>query len=999
MKKFLLTAVLALIGVMVIAQERIAVFPFEDRENVLTRNEKFMLYDEFSNEFATRNAGRFAVVERQDVDRLITTEMDFQLTVFSAQEKTAEMMRVQNATRILSGTIGTLNDENNRRTEIRFTVSLYTYPDLVRLPGGKTLSVTTKNELFRRIPELVQQMQDVIAEGDTEQSIPEWLEYYINDDGTITISGYGGNAAVLNIPSQIVGLPVTYIYFENCRSLTSVTLPSSVTDIAKETFSGCINLSSINVDNRNPVYASVDGVLFDKNIQTLIYYPEGRNQSTYIIPSSVTDIRHRFWNSSLTSVTIPSSLTDIDYWSLNSESLTSILVDNRNPAYASVDGVLFDKNIRTIISYPAGKTARTYTIPSSVTSIGEGAFSGCSSLTSITIPTSVTSIGEGAFSGCSSLTSINVDRGNLVYASVDSVLFDKNIRTLIQYPKGKNQRTYLIPSSVTSIGDYTFSDCKSLTSVTIPSSVTSIGECAFWECSNLMSVTIPSSVTSIGAYAFSGCESLTSVNIPSSVTSIGAYAFRGCSSLTSVTIPSSVTSIGKYAFAWCSSLTSVNIPSSVTSINGAFFGCSSLNSIAVDNRNTAYASIDGVLFDKDIRTLIQYPAGKYQRTYIIPSSVTKIGSWAFEDCTSLTSVTIPSSVTEIGDGVFVGCSSLTSVTIPSSVTYIFVNTFAGCSSLISITIPSSVIGIGHEAFAGCSSLTSITIPSSVIGIGNYAFAGCDSLTSVTMPSSVTSIGYRAFENCNSLTSITVDARNPEYASIDGALFNKNIQTLIKYPEGKNQRTYLIPSSVTFIDDNAFSGCRSLTSINVDRGNLVYASIDGVLFDKNIRALIKYPEGKNQRTYNIPSTVTKIEEYAFNGCSSLISINVDNRNPVYASVDGVLFDKNIRNLIKYPEGKNQRTYIIPSSVTYIETYAFNGCYGLTNITIPSSVRYIEYRAFYECSSLTSVTIPSSVTYIGQEAFFGCRSLTSVTLSRRTGIGSDAFPSSARITYSD
>jgi hypothetical protein len=168
----------------------------------------------------------------------------------------------------------------------------------------------------------------------------------------------------------------------------------------------------------------------------------------------------------------------------------------------------------------------------------------------------------------------------------------------------------------------------------------------------------------------------------------------------------------------------------------------------------------------------------------------------------------------------------------------------------------------------------------------------------------------------------------------------------------------------------------LTSINVDRGNLVYASIDGVLFDKNIRALIKYPEGKNQRTYNIPSTVTKIEDYAFNGCSNLISINVDNRNPVFASVDGVLFDKNIRNLIKYPEGKNQRTYVIPSSVTFIYGNAFAGCYSLTNVTIPSSVKYI-----------------------GGWEFAGCSSLTSVTLSRRTQVEQDAFPERTRITYSD
>jgi hypothetical protein len=187
-------------------------------------------------------------------------------------------------------------------------------------------------------------------------------------------------------------------------------------------------------------------------------------------------------------------------------------------------------------------------IPSSVTSIGNAAFDGCSGLTSITIPSSVTNIGSGAFADCSGLTSVTFD----------------------------------IPSSVTSIGDDAFSGCSSLTSLTIPSSVTSIGENAFRGFSGLTSVTIPSSVTSIGDHAFEGCSGLTSIIIPSSVTSIGDIAFYGCSGLTSITfdLPSSVTSIGDGAFAFCSGLTSITIPSSVTSIGyGAFYRCSGLTEV------------------------------------------------------------------------------------------------------------------------------------------------------------------------------------------------------------------------------------------------------------------------------------------------------------------------------------------------------------------------------------------------------------------------------------
>ena len=246
-------------------------------------------------------------------------------------------------------------------------------------------------------------------------------------------------------------------------------------------------------------------------------------------------------------------------------------------------------------------------------------------VSAIRISDGVTSIGEGAFSFCTSLTSVT------------------------------------IPNSVTSIGHGAFYDCTSLTSVTIPDSVTSIGGSAFRGCSSLTSVTIPNSVTSIGSYAFSGCSSLTSVTIPDSVTSIGDGAFCGCSSLTSVTIPDSVTSIGADAFYDCTSLTSVTIPDSVTSIgDGAFASCTSLTGIWVAEGNSHYSSdASGVLFNKDKTTLVQC-LGAFA-AYAIPDSVTSIGGSAFEGCRSLISVTIPDSVTSIGGDAFYNCTSLTDV--------------------------------------------------------------------------------------------------------------------------------------------------------------------------------------------------------------------------------------------------------------------------------------------------------------------------------------------------
>ena len=423
--------------------------------------------------------------------------------------------------------------------------------------------------------------------------------------------------------------------------------------------------------------------------------------------------------------------------------------------------IIIPETVKTVITYRVvgigdaaflGCTSLTsVTIPNSVTNIGISAFYGCSSLLSISIPNNVTNIDNNAFRGCTSLTSVTIP--NSVMSIGDYAFYGCTGLTSIT-----------IPNRVTYIGEYTFKGCTSLTSVTIGESVSEIGKSAFESCTSLTSVvwnaihcvnfiipdapfpnsvtsftfgekvehvpaylcydmsvlasiTIPNSVTSIGGGAFSGCSSLTSVTIPNSVTSIGNDAFYGCSSLTSVAIPSSVTSIGESAFEGCSSLTSVIIPNGVTNIDGVFYGCSSLTSVT------------------------------------IPNSITSIGGYTFYGCSSLTSITIPNSVTSIGIGAFDGCSSLTSVAIPSSVTSIEKRTFRGCSSLTSVTIPNSITSIGESAFEGCSSLTSVTIPESVRSIGNSAFSGCSSLTSITIPNSIRSIGDWAFRDCSSLTYI------------------------------------------------------------------------------------------------------------------------------------------------------------------------------------------------------------------------------------------------------
>ena len=433
------------------------------------------------------------------------------------------------------------------------------------------------------------------------------LMYQASADGKgVSVAKYvDKNLTAIVIPEQISY--ANYLYdvvnirdyaFWECESLTSITIPNSVTSIGEGAFSECTSLNSISIPNSVTAIGEYA-------------FSECTSLNSISIPNSVTAIgEYAFWCcKSLTSITIPNSVTSIGesaFWGC--KSLTSI------------------------------------TIPNSVTSIGESAFRNCTSLTSITIPNSVTSIGKNALSSCKSLTVIEVENGNTIYDSRNNcnAIIETISNTLIA---GCKQT--IIPNSVTSIGVRAFSGCSSLTSITIPNSVTNIGNGAFNGCSSLTSIVIPNSVTSIGEETFKGCSSLTSVALPNTLINIGKCVFCGCFNLTSITIPNSVKSIGSGAFCSCSSI-------KVESNNEVYDSRNGCNAIIETATNTLIIGCQNTIVPNSIISIGEraFCNCKSMTSITLPQSVKNIGYKAFHNCSSLKTITIPNSVIAIGEGAF-----------------------------------------------------------------------------------------------------------------------------------------------------------------------------------------------------------------------------------------------------------------------------------------------------------------------------------------------------------
>lgn len=454
------------------------------------------------------------------------------------------------------------------------------------------------------------------------------------------------------------------------------------------------------------------------------------------------------------------------------------------------------------------------------------------------------------------------------------------------------------------------------------------------------------------------------------------------SSLTTLRLPSNLVSIGYLACYFCWNLAGqLSIPASVKNITDyAFYGCYQLTAFSVSSSNTRYSASNGVLFSKNQDTLFQYPNAKVA-TYAIPSTVKHIYKSAFENAWAMTGISIPSSVQTVGTYGFCNCSGV----------------------MGNLTLPESLVTLDDGAFRSCYNLTgTVNLPSTLKELGSYCF----------------------FE-CNYVQSFNVSASNPNFASLNGVLYSKKIDTLYICP-AKKSGTFTIPSTVRLIGSHAFYkctaltgnlqipklvdyigyysfwGCDNLSSFSVENGNGFFTAESGSLYSLGKDRLLACPS-LQPGTFVLPETVRSIDpnafnncklltgmlhiptgvgyigDYAFYGCSALSGFTVAETNTTYAARDGLLYSKSLDTLLVCPLSK-AGSLTLPFGVKSLGHSALEGCVNLTTVTLPLSLKEIGTYAFHSCTGLTSIEIPSSVSTFGTAAFYNCTSLAELAIGK-------------------
>lgn len=636
----------------------------------------------------------------------------------------------------------------------------------------------------------------------SDRETPYGITWSIKD-GVLTVSGLGAMPYFKNY---------TYTPWYSCRNVTDVTIADSVTVIERGAFSYCESLKSLNISvNVTDVCDAFGGCT---NLTDIYYggtaaqwknalWDSPRSVKCITIHCTDKDILpggtcgdNVTWTLQNNTLTISGAGDIEDYlgyshtpWYSKSEVITSVVIDSGVTGigtyafsyFFSLQSISIPKSVTKIggHAFEYCQELNDVVIPDGVTAIEESTFEHCYRLESITIPAGVTSIGEYAFYGCESLTKIqfggtiaqweallgNADSSELrnacVYCSDGKITPHGTCGTNLTWELDDGVLTisgtgvmenYLQDDEGAPWSEYS----GNIKSIVIKNGVTSIGNNAFANCYNAAAVMIPDSVKAIGSSAFDSCSKLKQISIPGGVREIKYGTFRYCSGLESIVIPDGIELIDEYAFSNCTSLKSINVPAAVTELDtSAFEHCDSLSRINVDENNSYFSSVDGVLFSKSKSTLLCCPNGIETDSYQIPDYVTSLAGGAFKYCSGLTSITVPDSVRSIGGYAFAGCKNIKEITLPGEIDEISDEMFWGCESLMSIVVPDGVQRIGDSAFYQCYALSSVSIPDSVQSIGWDAFYYCGSLTSIELPSGLESINDSTFSHCGALESITI----------------------------------------------------------------------------------------------------------------------------------------------------------------------------------------------------------------------------------------------------
>lgn len=923
-------------------------------------------------------------------------------------------------------------------------------------------------------------------------------------------------------------------------------------------------LTEINVEEGGQEYCSIDGVLYTADKKVLVLCPAGRtakvtveatveliadeafsfakvtevefasygvqgcndmvigvnafyraNGLTHIVlPDNVVEINENAFGQCgirhevgytvkyvLESITLPASLKEFNSNILTGTDIQHINVSVSNPDYSSQEGVVFSKDMKTLLLYPSTLEAESYTVPAGVTTIGVDAFKNNTHLKTVVLPAGLTKIGEGAFNGCSNLANVvfpntleTIGRSAFYLCSnLGVITFEKNGTAPLVIEEYAFQNSGVteveLPATVSAIGlyafynntkltsltfasgcrlnsmsDSVFDGCSALTNVNLPEGLAEIGDSTFTNCTNLMSATFGEGLLKIGVKTFSGCSNLERVSLPASLTTMGTDTFTECSSLRSVAFAqgAQLTYIPEGTFYKCTSLERFTIPASVTYIEdvlydfdyshpysghyGAFQGCSNLKAVTFEEGSRC----------KKIGDYAFYGCESLE-AFAIPTAVSHLGISAFQNCKALVEIVIPQTATVYGDDLFNGCTSLERVSLNERATALSNSMFENCTSLKRLDIPASVTSFGAsllsktgiESFvipeyvtelpdfflSDCKLLVDIKLPSGLKKIGRYAFSSCTALTTIDIPQSVTLIDDNAFQGCTGFTSITL----PE-----------NLETICGYAFASctSLLSITIPSKVKLIEDRAFEDCIKLvevynnSSLEIKKGSydhgfvayyaeavlsagddsIISKTDDGfvlcvsgsdvkvlgykgnateIVLPANATGIYGYAfADTNVTSIMLPASVTSISDYAFYGCSSLVSVtiqgNIDGVGE-YAFADcanletvdfqgtcGIIGDNAFEGCTGLVE------IVLPDSVTSIGANAFEGCSSLENVTMPANLLTLGGSAFEDCSSLQSIVIPNGVTTLSYYTFYNCSSLKNVKLSTAlTSISSSAF----------